>query len=462
MAEDAKLTRTELIGWFVTIALTVICLLLPEQGILTAQIKIFLAITVCALSLAAFELVPTLMIGGLLPAAYVFFKCADVKVVMSPWLGTTALMLVGAFFMAVTLEDCGLLQRIAYNLMCFSKGNYFVLLMTIFSVSVIMNIITIGRAYLIMAPLCFGLCVSLNGLKGKIGAGVASAVMIGGCTSHIYSYQASGWGVLLKMAEGYIEPGTITPLSLLIHNWPMIIVSLLLMVIIAKWYKPEEDLGDVSYFRDKLSALGSMTKREKNNLIMLTIVLVFIFTASIHKIDINVCFAVLPWMVLLPFLKGADTSTIKKINFEMIFFVMACMAIGTVATSLGLGAALSTVIVNLLGGSTSIFKLLTVLFGIVFGLNFLMTPLAIFALLAVPLLDIATGMGFNPVPILYSLSACSEAILLPYEYVPYLLVYSFGMISMKDFIKTNILRSIFVFGGFLLVIVPYWMLIGLV
>ena len=167
MAEDAKLTRTELIGWFVTIALTVICLLLPEQGILTAQIKIFLAITVCALSLAAFELVPTLMIGGLLPAAYVFFKCADVKVVMSPWLGTTALMLVGAFFMAVTLEDCGLLQRIAYNLMCFSKGNYFVLLMTIFSVSVIMNIITIGRAYLIMAPLCFGLCVSLNGLKGK-------------------------------------------------------------------------------------------------------------------------------------------------------------------------------------------------------------------------------------------------------------------------------------------------------
>ena len=70
-------------------------------------------------------------------------------------------------------------------------------------------------------------------------------------------------------------------------------------------------------------------------------------------------------------------------------------------------------------------------------------------------------MGLSPIPFAYAVNACSEAILLPYEYVPYLIVYGFGMISMKDFIKVNILRSVLFFGGFLLILIPYWMLIGL-
>lgn len=90
-----------------------------------------------------------------------------------------------------------------------------------------------------------------------------------------------------------------------------------------------------------------------------------------------------------------------------------------------------------------------------------MTPMAIFALLIEPILILATDMGYSVVPFAYAINACSEAILLPYEYVPYLIVYSFGMISMKDFIKVNILRSALFFGGFLLILVPYWMLIGL-
>ena len=62
---------------------------------------------------------------------------------------------------------------------------------------------------------------------------------------------------------------------------------------------------------------------------------------------------------------------------------------------------------------------------------------------------------------MYAINACSEAIILPYEYVPYLIVYSFGMISMKDFFKINVLRSVVILGSFLFILVPYWTLIGL-
>lgn len=87
-----------------------------------------------------------------------------------------------------------------------------------------------------------------------------------------------------------------------------------------------------------------------------------------------------------------------------------------------------------------------------------MTPLAIIALITQPLIGIAATIGVSPLPFLYAVNACSEAILLPYEYVPYLIVYGFGMISMKDFIKFNFVRSIIFFVGFLVVLVPYWML----
>ena len=80
--------------------------------------------------------------------------------------------------------------------------------------------------------------------------------------------------------------------------------------------------------------------------------------------------------------------------------------------------------------------------------------------LASALHNIPEGLAVA-VPFAYAVNACSEAIIFPYEYVPYLVVYAFGMISMKDFIKYNIMRSAIFFVGFLLVLVPYWMLIGL-
>ena len=207
--------------------------------------------------------------------------------------------------------------------------------------------------------------------------------------------------------------------------------------------------------------MGPVTRVEKANAIMLVILLVYIFTVQIHKLDINLGFAIIPFMVYLPFVNGADSDAIKDVNYSVILFVAACMGIGTVASNLGLGVALMEVCGTLLHGSTNPIALMGIVFTIVFGLNFLMTPAAIIALIIEPIILLATSMGYSAVPFAYAVNACSEAIIFPYEYVPYLVVYAFGMISMKDFIKYNIMRSVLFFIGFLVVLVPYWMLIGL-
>ena len=458
---STKMDKSTLIKWGITLGLTLMCFLVPQNEIITTKVILFLAITVCALALAAFELIPTMAIAILLPSCYILFKLAPASTVFSIWVSTTPFMIIGAFMLAVCLEDCGLLKRIAFTLLCKIKGSYLGLLASIMCVTILLNILTSGRGYLIMASLAVGLCMSLDGMQKNLGAGLAAAVMVGGCTSHAYTFQASIWGILSPLASPFLGGGSVTPLSIMLHNWPLFVVSLLILWISAKMFKLEEGLGEITYFKEGLVEMGTMTRREKVNLFMLAVLLVYIFTVDIHKLDLNLGFAIIPWMVYLPFLDGADENTVKKINFPMVFFATACMGIGTVAASLGIGTALVALIETILNGSTSPMLIVALIFAIVFVLNFLMTPAAIFALITVPVLTLVTSMGFEALPFLYAINACSEAILLPYEYVPYLVVYGFGMMKMVDFVKYNAMRSVFVFLGIVFVLVPYWTLLGL-
>lgn len=454
-------TKKNLLLWGICFTFSLLIMLLPESEIFTRNFKIFLAITVFGLALAAFELVHEMFIAILMPSLWLFFNVAPASVIFSPWVGSTMMMLTGAFFLAASLEDCGLLRRIAFTLMCKVNGSYFKLLASIMIVGVILNLFCSGMGYLVMAPLAAGLVLSLNGMKTKIGAGIAAAVMLGSCTSHAYTYQTACWGVIMRMGEKYLAPTDITPLSIILHCWPLFFVSLFILFIISKLYKPDNDLTKITYFQEKLNEMGKITRKEKSNMFVMLLLLIYIFTVDIHGLSIDLGFAILPWLVFLPGLNGADNNTIKKMNVTMLFFVAACMSIGTVATSMGFGDAIATVCQTLLSGNNNPTIIMGIVFAIVFLLNFLMTPLAIFALIIEPMCMMALNVGLSPIPFAYAVNACSEALIMPYEYVPYLVVYSFGMLTSKDFIKINIIRTLLFFAGFLLILVPYWKLIGL-
>lgn len=187
----------------------------------------------------------------------------------------------------------------------------------------------------------------------------------------------------------------------------------------------------------------------------------FTVTVNLTGLDLNYGFALIPFALFLPFLNGATQKTIEKTNFEMLFFVAACMAIGTVATSMGLGDAIAEACMTLLNGNTNPMLIIGIIFFIVFILNFLMTPMAIWSLITIPLLTLVTNLGYSALPFAYAINACAEAIIMPYEYVPYLVIFSFGMISMKDFVVFNIVRSIVVLLSIVVILTGYWHLIGL-
>lgn len=456
------MSKNQLIKWAASFILAALCLLIPETSLFTGQVKAFLAITVLCLAFAAFDVVPMITISILLPVLWILCQVTTVDVVMSSWLSTTPLMIVGAYFMAISMEQSGLLRRIAFYLMCKVKGSYFTLLMAVFLASVLINLFTSGRAYVIMIALALGLCLSLNGMQKNLGAGLTSAVIVGGCTSHMYTYQASAWAILSQAASDYVEPSAVNPLTIIMHNWPMFFISIGLVWLTSKMFKPEEGLGEFTWFQEQLTKLGPISRREKANIFMLVLVLLYTFTVNFHGLDLSYGFALIPWIVYLPFVEGADAETVKKLDLSVVFFAMSCMSIGTVATNLGFGTAIADLFKGLLNGSTNPLMISALIFIIVFVLNFLMTPLAIFALIAAPVLSMVVEMGFEPLGFLYAISSCSEAVLLPYEYVPYLVVFSFGLMRMMDFIKFNVLRSIVVLLGVVFILTPYWMLIGII
>lgn len=96
-----------------------------------------------------------------------------------------------------------------------------------------------------------------------------------------------------------------------------------------------------------------------------------------------------------------------------------------------------------------------------FVLNKIMTPLAAGAAFAPIVAQICASTGINPVPFFLIMCNCFDNVLFPYESAPALQTYAFGMISMRQFIKMMGVKTIINFIWIIVIMVPYWTILGL-
>ena len=163
------------------------------------------------------------------------------------------------------------------------------------------------------------------------------------------------------------------------------------------------------------------------------------------------------------FLPGIDLATekdLKELNFPFILFITGCMAIGAVANVLGIGKIVSDLTLPVMQGmnATGIMMLVWVISVV---LNLILTPLAIWATLSAPLANIALALGMDPLAFMYIMNYGTDQIFMPYEYALYLIYFSFGLIYFKDFVKLFTVKTILNGIFLVMVMIPYWKLIGL-
>ena len=210
-----------------------------------------------------------------------------------------------------------------------------------------------------------------------------------------------------------------------------------------------------------MQRMGKMSIEEKKTAFITLLLVLFLLTNPIHGIDVAYAFLILPLLLFFPGINVGKKQALDRINISLFAFIGTCMAIGTVGSAVGMSSLITTTLVPLLEGKSTIVVLYVILIIGMF-VNFLMTPAGLNACLSTPVTQISMDLGINPMAPLLTMFMGMDQVFLPYEVTSILLVFSYGFISMKDFIKYNLIKTVLYFVFFGLIQIPFWKLLGLI
>lgn len=456
---ETYVNKKQLLMWFIVIAVPALICLIPVTAVYTPSIKLFLCITLCAIFILAFELMDNIIIAIFLPMLYVLTGIAPAQVAYGGWLSFIPWMLVGAFLLSNVLNSSGLLERIAYWCILKTGGSYNGILYGTMLGGIIISLLTGVNGTLVVATICFGICNAFKLGKSKESAVIMMVAGVGTVLPQVFIYNPLYMGLMLTGANNVV-PLDIGWIELFLQNIPNLFFCFLFVFVVTKVFKPDIKIEGASFFQEKYDALGKFNVTETKVGLIAGAFMIFLFTGGIHHVPLMIGFAIIPWAFYLPGINAAGENDIAKINFPIILFAVACLAIGNVSGYLQLGTVVSKLVLPYLSEAGTVGTLFLVwVIGIV--LNFLLTPMAIMSAFPETFTQIALDLNINPLAILYTLYGSMDQIILPYEFIQYLIIFSFGVVPIKYFIKIMGLKMILATVFLLVVIIPYWYLIGL-
>jgi len=459
--EIEPLTRNEKIQWGISFLAAIILYLLPKNGIYTSQIALFLAITVFFVLLLCFGLTDPWIPGLTLPFCYMYFELAPATTIYSAWgNGINPFQAAAAFFMAFMLEDSGVIKRLSLNIIGKLGVNYKGLCWGVLFSGFAVSLIASCTMYVAMCVLVLGLCEALDFKKDIHSAGIFLAASLGTVSCEQFIWFAPSYAIHSANAMGADPNLTMPWVDIIIHCWPIAIYMIVFLWFALKFLIPEPENFNAEAIRKQADSLGEVTIREKKASVVILAFLALLVIASFTGWNTNYMFIILPFVCFLPGIRLADTNTIKKIPFNMVFVIAGFMGIGSVANHLGINVIISEWMLPYFNNlSTPLLLAGSYFLGAV--MNILLTPLAFWSVLGPTMAQLSVDMGLSPLPITYILNCAGDALFLPHEHNAYLIMFGFGIISMRHFIKLWSLKLVFHFIGIMCILIPYWYLIGL-
>ena len=453
------------IKWAATILISICIYLIPVNDIFTFEMRAFLVATVFSLSLAAFELVPNMLVGLLLPVLYVILGAAPVNTALGIWSGSFMIfMVIGGMIFANILDESGLLQRIVLWAGTKCKGSFAKILYALLIAGLCVMLMTFTNGWMVTLVLCYGVvkALHLENTKEGILIMIVGQIVSTAALNFVYNPVVPAlWGNGVKMAVPDFE---MAGWATMVYNLPLTIIQFIVVFIFIKLYKPVKTInGGQEYFETEYGKLGKLTVKEKKTVVLVVLLFAYILLQPIHKLDANYGFILIPMLAFLP---GMDIATRKKsldnVNLGFIVFIASCMGIGTVGGAVGIGPAISTYVTPLLAGCPKpVFLFLCIIFGIV--MNVLMTPSAMQGMFPGPLAALGTGLGIAyPALPFMAMFFANDMVFFPYENAYLLVMFGFGVMSMKEFMKYNIIKMGITLVLFWVLVLPWWYLLGLI
>ncbi|MGI6225267.1 MAG: SLC13 family permease [Peptococcales bacterium] len=454
-----KLTTFQKAQYALELFLPLAIMLIPTNETFTPQLRLFLASTLCGILCLAFENIPQVAVSITMPIFWVFFGIAPPAVVFAPWTQYIPWMMLSGLVLANILERTGLLARIAYYCILKTGATYNGILIGI-AVAGFLLTVFVGHMIVPMTALCYGICIALDLKMCKETAGIMLVGAMSCLLPGIFVFTAPL--VPLGVASGVTGP---LPLLGFFEAWwinlPNILFFVVMVVISIFVFKPSKPINGKAYFEEKLKGLGKISREEWKTLGLVTIFFLFIITQKIHGYDVGWGLAFIPMLAYIPGIGSGTKQDLAKINYGFVLFISACMGIGAVAGSLGLGKIITEIAMPILEGQ-GFYTFFLLVWVVLVLCNFLMTPLAMHAAFSVPFATLALGMNINPMALYYVMLNAVDQIIFPYEYALYLLSFAFGIIRLKDFMKIMGIKMavnfVIVFG----LLIPWWSFVGFI
>lgn len=454
-----------LLKWAAVLIISAGIYLIPVNDVFTLEMRNFLVATLFSLLLAAFEIFPVMLVGLLLPAAYVILKVVPVNVALGIWSSSFMIfMIVGGMIFANALDESGILRRIVLWAGTKCKGSLLKLLMALMVAGLIVMFISFANGWLVTLVLCYGVVKALGLEHSKEGILIMIVGQIVSTAALNFTYNPAAialWGGGAAQADPtfqmqwWMQP---------VYDLPYIVIQFIVIFAFFKIYKPDPVLkGGEAYFVEEYAKLGKLTVKEIKAIVIACILFIFVFTQPIHHLDVNLAFILIPMLFFLP---GIDVATPEKslntISISFIIFIASCMGIGGVGAAVGIGPAISTYVSPMLAGFPKpVFLFLCVIFGII--MNILMTPAAMQGMFPYPLAALAVGMGIkSPLIPFMAMFMANDMVFFPYENAYLLVLFGFGVMTMQDFMKYNVIKMAIELVLFCVLVIPWWFILGLI
>ena len=243
-----------------------------------------------------FAFLLTCLISGALPdwvatLATMFmilvFKIGTVANVTSQFAGTTVWLCIGVFLMSIGINNSGFMKRLALWVLTKFPGTYSGQVTAMLLAGLITTPL-IPSSYAktsIMAPLIGQVCGAIGVEPNTKGArGIWFANFMG---TYILGIAFMSGSAFVALMIGFMQGLTFTW-----GSWvKCTILWYVILIVLTYFYctiicRPKESLkGDVSFLKEQYTALGSMSKKEKQGIIIVLCAIVLWLTQPLHKVD---------------------------------------------------------------------------------------------------------------------------------------------------------------------------------
>ncbi len=444
--------KSKLIRWCICL-LPLALYLVPVTDTFTSPIRSFFALTLVLILCLCLGQVDMMIVAFAIPFVYYMAGILPLADALSSYAGAIVWIGAACFILVNILQRIGLMRRIAYWVIYRTGGTYRGFCFGVLLVGVILNIIAPApQVATVMFFLCASICHEMKLTVGKTTAGIMFASVIACNTTQLFLYMPTQQGVSLAIVGEQISW-----ITYLIQNAIFIPVVLLLCALIPILFRQDQAFNGKAFFKKKLDELGPITTQEKITSVIMILFVLFLLTTTYTKLDILYGFVTVPVVL---FIAGVGkTEDIVTVNFGVLLMIGGCMCIGTAAAATGAGTWIAQILMPLLSGMSNYFF---IFFSYIFGviMNFLMTPMAAMSSLSQPLADIANSLGVSTRATMLAFCAGLEQFALPYEIGSLVTMFSLGFVSMKDFIKFGLVKMAIVTAAMLLLVIPYWLLLG--